>query len=85
MKYLRQSAVLTAFGDPVFENFFANIAVIHLIFRRAIGELLDSTAQQLYSEHPVTIDVANCYFVPKANALPEDICMLTSEVDPLEP
>ena len=82
MKYLWQSAVLTAFEDPVFENFLANIAVVHSIFRRAISELLEGTAQSSCSEHPVTIDVANRYFVPKANALPEDIRTLTSEVDP---
>lgn len=79
MKYLRQSASLTAFGNPVFDNLFANIAVIHTIFRRAIG---DQLAQSLYAEYPATIDVANRYFVPKAKTLPADICTLTAEVDP---
>ena len=83
MKYLRQSAALTAFGNPIFDNFLANIAVIHTIFRRAIGEqFIEGAAQPSYSEHPVTIDLANHYFVPTANALPEDIRTLTSEVDP---
>lgn len=76
--------MLTAFGNPVFENLLANIAVVGTIFRRAIGELLEDTqaAQSSYGERPVTIDVANRYFVPKANTLPEDIRTLTSEVDP---
>lgn len=80
---MRQSAALTAFGHPLFDNLLANIAVIHTIFRRAIGEQhLQGTAQLSYTENPLTIDVANRYFVPKANALPEDIRTLTAEVDP---
>jgi hypothetical protein len=80
VKYLRQSAALTAFGNPVFDNFIANIAVIHSIFRRAIGEqLMEDTA---YAECPATIDLTNRYFVPKASAFPEDIRTLTAEVDP---
>ena len=85
MKYSRQSAALTAFGNPVFDKFLANIAVIHTIFRRAIGkqlQFIEDTAQPSYAEQSTTIDVANRYFVPKANALPEDICSLTAEVDP---
>lgn len=83
MKYIRQSATLTALGSPVFDNFITNIAVVHTIFKRAIGEqLLQDTRQSSDAEYPVTIDVANRYFVPKANALPEDIRSLTAEVDP---
>jgi hypothetical protein len=83
VKYIRQSAALTAFGNPVFDKLLANIAVIHTIFRRAIGnQLIEDTAQSPYTEHPVTIDVGNRYFVPKANTLPEDIRSLTAEVDP---
>lgn len=83
MKYIRQSAALTAFGNPVFDDLLANIAVIHTIFRRAIGEqLIEDATHSSYAERPVTIDVANRYFVPKANALPEDIRTLTAEVDP---
>lgn len=83
VKYLRQSAALTAFGNPVFDNLLANIAVIQTIFRRAIGEqFVEGAAQPSYVEHPVTIDAANRYFVPKANTLPEHIRTLTSEVDP---
>lgn len=83
MKYIRQSAALTAFGDPVFDNFLANIAVVHTIFRRAIGDQLnEDITQSPYAEHAATIDVANRYFVPKADALPEDIRPLTAEVDP---
>ena len=85
MKYSQQSTALTAFRNPVFDKFLANIAVIHTIFRRAIGEQLqfiEDTAQPSYAEHSTTIDVVNCYFVPKANTLPEDIRSLTAEVDP---
>jgi len=84
VKYMRQSAALTAFGNPAYNNLLANIAVIHTIFKRAIGERLidDSDQTSSYTENPVTIDVANRYFVPKAKALPEDIRTLTTEVDP---
>ena len=83
MKYVRQGVSLTAFGNPAFDNFLANIAVIRSIFRRAIGDhLIEDAAQTPYAEIPATIDVANRYFVPKANALLEDIRSLTAEVDP---
>ena len=83
VKYIRQSASLTAFGNPEFDNLFTNIALIHTIFRRAIGhQLIEDTAQTLYTEYPSTIDVANRYFVPKADALPADIRTLTADVDP---
>ena len=83
MKYLRQGASLTAFGNSAFDNLFANIALIHTIFRRAIGhQLIEDTSQSSYTEYPGTIDVTNRYFVPKANALPEDIRTLTTDVDP---
>ena len=83
MKYLRQGATLTAFGDPVFDNVLANIAVIHTIFRRAIGQhLIEDTPQTPYTEQPATIDVSNRYFIHEADASPEDIRSLTAEVDP---
>lgn len=85
MKYSRQSAALTAFGNPVFNKFLVNIAIIHTIFKRSIGkqlQFIEDTAQPSYAEHSTTIDVANCYFVPKANTLPENIHSLTTEVDP---
>lgn len=80
MKYIRQSVALTAFGDPVFNNLLANIAVIHTIFGRAIGYQLIENGSQ--TAHEPTIDVSNRYFVPKANTSPEDIRSLTAEVDP---
>jgi hypothetical protein len=84
VKYVRQTASLTAFGNPAFDKFLANIAAIHTIFRRAIGDQLidDTTFQSPYAGCPATIDTANRYFVYKANALPEDICALTAEIDP---
>ena len=83
MKYVRQSASLTAFGNPAFDKFLANIAAIRTIFRRAIGDqLIEDAAQSPYTENPGTIDVANRYFVPKAHALPEDVRTLSAEVDP---
>lgn len=82
MKYIRQSASLTAFESPVFDVFFANIAVIHSIFKRAIGHQLIEDTAQAYTEYPATIDIGNRYFVPRANALPADVRTLTTEVDP---
>jgi hypothetical protein len=84
VKYIRQSVALTAFGDPVFDNVLANIAVIHTIFGRAIGHqlILEDSSQTAYAENPPTIDVSNRYFVSKAYASPEDIRPLTAEVDP---
>jgi len=83
IKYMRQSATLTSFGSPIFDNLYTNIAIIHSIFQRAIGErLLEGTVQSTFAEYPA-IDVANRYFTPTVSASPEDICPLTDEVDPL--
>jgi hypothetical protein len=83
VKYARQGASLTAFGNAAFDHFLANIAVIRTIFRRAIGDqLIEDASQPLYAENSATIDVANRYFIHKANALPEDVRTLTPEVDP---
>jgi hypothetical protein len=82
VKYIRQSTSLTALGNLIFDHLYANIAIIHTIFRRAIGErLLEGAIPSTYSKHQV-IDVANHYFTPTAIALPEDIRPLTAEVDP---
>ena len=75
--------MLTAFGSPVFNHLYNNIAIIHTIFRRAIGDqLLEGAVQSIYAEYPA-IDVSNRYFTPTVSASPEDIRPLTAEVDPL--
>ncbi|KAF8811492.1 hypothetical protein BYT27DRAFT_7089421, partial [Phlegmacium glaucopus] len=62
VKYLRQSATLTAFGNSVFDGLLTNIAKIHAIFRRAIGDCLtEGIVNSTYEEFP-TIDAANHYF-----------------------
>ena len=81
-KYLRQSATLTAFGNPVFNKPIENIAAIYAIFKRAVGDsLIESAVYSMYEEYP-TIDIANQYFTPRGGANSEEIQPLTAEVDP---
>ena len=81
-KYLRQSATLTAFGDPVFNKPIENIAAIYAIFKRAVGDNLSEGAVcSMYEEFPA-IDVTNRYFTPKGGADSQEIRPLTAEVDP---
>ena len=81
-KYLRQSATLTAFGNPVFNKPIENIAAIYAIFRRAVGDgLSESAVYSMYEDYPA-IDVANRYFTPRGGADSEEIRPLTDEVDP---
>ena len=46
--------------------------------------MIQHNAQSSYAEpeYPATIDIVNRYFVPKADAMPEDIRPLTAKVDP---
>ena len=82
MKFLRQSATLTGLGNTSFNSALSNIAVVHAIFKRAIGsQLTDSAIQSTYTEFPA-IDMANRYFTPQALALAEDVRPLTVDVDP---
>ena len=82
MKYLRQSATLTAFGNTVFNKPIESIAAIFAIFKRAVGDhLSESVVYSMYEDFPA-IDVANRYFTPRGSANSEEIQPLTSEVDP---
>ena len=81
VKYLRQSATLTAFGNPVFEKPIENIAEI-AIFKRAIGDNLSESAMYSMYEGFPAIDIVNWYFTPKGASDSEEIHPLTAEVDP---
>jgi len=82
VKYLRQSATLTAFGNPAFNKPIESIAAIHGIFKRAVGDhLSESPVHSTYEEFPA-IDVSNRYFTPRGAADPEEIRPLTAELDP---
>lgn len=82
VKYLRQSATLTAFGNPVFNKLIENIAAIYAIFKRAVGDgLSESAVYSMYEEFPA-IEVANRYFTPRGGADSEEMRPLTAEVDP---
>ena len=82
MKYLRQSATLTAFGNTVFNKPIESIAAIFAIFKRAVGDhLSESVVHSMYEDFPA-IDVANRHFTPRGSANSEEIQPLTSEVDP---
>ena len=70
VKYLRQSATLTAFGNPVFNKPIESIAAIFSIFKRAVGDrLAESPVHSTYEEFPA-IDVTNRYFTPRGGADP---------------
>jgi hypothetical protein len=81
-KYLRQSATLTALGNPVFDKAIENIAAIYALFKRAVGDnITENAVYSMYEEFPA-VDVANRYFTPKSGADSEEIRPLTAEVDP---
>ena len=76
--------MLTAIGNPVFDGLLLNLANIHAIFKRAMGDCLtlaEGTVLSTYEEFPA-IDAANRYFTPKGIVVPDDIRPLTAEVDP---
>jgi hypothetical protein len=82
VKYLRQSATLTAIGNPVFNKPIESIAAIFAIFKRAVGDRLsESPVHSTYEDFPA-IDVANRYFTPRSGADSKEIQSLTTEVDP---
>jgi hypothetical protein len=73
---------VTAFGHSVYESLIANIATIHSIFRRAVGDrLAEECVNSTFEEWPA-IEVANRYFTPKAVARMEDIRPVGTDVDP---
>jgi hypothetical protein len=82
VKYLRQSATLTAFGNPVFDKPIQNIAATYAIFKRAVGDNLSESALYSTFEEFPAIEVANRYFTPRGGAALEEIRPLTAEVDP---
>ena len=82
VRYLRQSATVTAFGHSVYDVLIANIAIIHSIFRRAVGDCLTEESVNSMFEEWSAIDVANRYFTPKAIARLEDIRPIGIDVDP---
>ena len=82
MRYLRQSAAVTAFGHSVYDSLIANIATVHSIFRRAVGDrLIKECVNSTFEEWPA-IEAANRYFTPKAVARLEDIRPIGTDVDP---
>jgi hypothetical protein len=82
VKYLRQSATVTAFGHSIYDVLIANIAIIHSIFKRAVGDCLaEEGINSMFEEWPA-IDVANRYFTPKAVARTEDIRPIGINIDP---
>jgi hypothetical protein len=71
-----------AFGHSVYNGLIANIAVIHSIFRRAVGDrLAEECVNSMFEEWPA-IEVANRYFTPKAVARLEDIRPIGADIDP---
>ena len=59
VKYLCQSATVTAFGHSVYGGLIANIAIIHSIFRRAMGNhLTKKCVNSMFEEWPA-IEVVN--------------------------
>ena len=82
MKYLHQTATLTAFGSPVFDKPIENIAEIYTIFKRAVGDNLSQSAVFSTYKYFPAIEVSNQYFTPRSGANSKEIHPLTAEVDP---
>ena len=82
VKYLRQSATVTAFGHSVYDRLIANIAIIHSMFRRAVGECFtEDCVNSTFEEWPA-IDAGNRYFTPKAVACSENVRSIGIDIDP---
>ena len=82
VKHLRQSATVTAFGHSVYDDLIANIATIHSLFRRAVGDCLtEESVNSTFEEWPA-VDASNRYFTPKAAARLEDVRPIGRDVDP---
>jgi hypothetical protein len=82
VRYLRQSATVTAFGHSVYDGLIENIAIIHSIFRRAVGDCLTEECVNSRFEEWPAIDVGNRYFTPKAVARSEDVRPIGISIDP---
>ena len=82
VRYLRQSATVTAFGHSVYDRLIANIAIIHSMFRRAVGECFtEDCVNSTFEEWPA-IDAGNRYFTPKAVACSENVRSIGIDIDP---
>ena len=83
MRYLRQSLGLTALGDPIFDDVCENIARVHALFGRAVGNRLQECSVYSLFEGFTALEMSNRYFMPKKEASSAVILELTSDIDPL--
>ena len=82
IKFLRQSARITGYGNESFEKLTAEIAGIQALFKRAIGpQLQDDTG---LSDHDgfTAIDTSNRYFTLRTERNQDNECAITDEMDP---
>jgi hypothetical protein len=82
VKYLRQRASITGLGNKTFDDAAANLAKIHAIFKRSIGNQLEDGP--VYSDFKGfrALDTSNRYFTPKDDISANDSVALGIEVDP---
>ena len=59
VKYFRQSATLTAFGNPVFNKPIESIAAILAVFKRAVGDRLHQENMKLLKFYLILLNPLN--------------------------
>jgi hypothetical protein len=82
VKHLKQRASITGMGNTSFDTVMLNLARIHAIFKRRIGnQLEEDTVHSEYNGYSA-LDTSNRYFTPKSNTGNEETVPLGAEVDP---
>ena len=82
MKYLRQTVSITGMGNAAFDNTAVNLAQIHAIFKRTIGNQLEEHAVHSDFKGHKAIDASNRYFTPRDGKRDIESIPLGSDVDP---
>ena len=82
MRFLRQSARITGYGNEYFEKLTTNLARIHALFKRAIGPQLQDEAGLWQQDGFAAIDASNRYFTLKTGSNQDYECSITDDMDP---
>jgi hypothetical protein len=80
--YLRQSVMLTGLSSPKFNNAIQFIRTIEDIFQRqAVDGNMEAWVPSAFQGHP-SIDVGNCYFIPRQHALQDQQISFSTTIEP---
>jgi hypothetical protein len=82
VKYLRQRASITGMGNATFDRAAVNLARIHAIFKRSIGNQLEEDPAYSHFKGYRALDTSNRYFTPRDDRSDNDSVPLGIDVDP---